>query len=79
MFIFIGWLVVSSYGIDAGSALFEVVSAQGNAGISTGITNPEMPLGMEVMLFINMFVGRLEIIPLFASIGFLFSLKRKRI
>ncbi|MFC6733380.1 TrkH family potassium uptake protein [Haladaptatus sp. GCM10025893] len=45
-------------------ALFEVASAQGNVGLSTGITTPSMPSLAEGMLILNMWVGRLEIIPI---------------
>ncbi|WP_273838209.1 TrkH family potassium uptake protein [Halococcus sp. PRR34] len=44
-------------------ALFEVASAQGNVGLSTGITGPSMHPIAEGMLVINMWIGRLEIIP----------------
>ncbi|MFB6152397.1 MAG: potassium transporter TrkG [Haloarculaceae archaeon] len=44
-------------------ALFEVASAQGNVGLSTGITGPSMPAAAEAMFVVNMWVGRLEIIP----------------
>ncbi len=44
-------------------SLFEVASAQGNVGLSTGITGPNMNVVSEAMLFLNMWVGRLEIIP----------------
>ncbi len=46
-----------------GDALFEVASAQGNVGLSTGITGPGMPRVVEGMFVLNMWVGRLEIIP----------------
>ncbi|MFB6092262.1 MAG: TrkH family potassium uptake protein [Haloquadratum sp.] len=45
-------------------ALFEVASAQGNVGLSTGITGPAMPPVAEAMFVLNMWVGRLEIIPI---------------
>ncbi|WP_435143955.1 TrkH family potassium uptake protein [Halobaculum sp. P14] len=45
-------------------ALFEVASAQGNVGLSTGITGPSMPTLAEAMFLLNMWVGRLEIIPI---------------
>ncbi|WP_232700703.1 potassium transporter TrkG [Halobacterium wangiae] len=44
-------------------ALFEVASAQGNVGLSSGITGPTMHPLAEGMFVLNMWVGRLEIIP----------------
>lgn len=43
--------------------LFEVASAQGNVGLSVGITHPEMPTLAKLLLAFHMWVGRLEIIP----------------
>ncbi len=77
LFIFIGVLVVTASGYDLGSALFEVVSAQSNVGIGNGIAHAGMPIAVEVMLILNMWIGRLEIIPVLATIGFLLSLKAK--
>ncbi|RLF36757.1 MAG: hypothetical protein DRN03_03300 [Thermoplasmata archaeon] len=42
---------------------FEVCSAQGNVGLTCGITNPSMPDLAKIMLILNMWIGRLEIIP----------------
>jgi trk system potassium uptake protein TrkH len=47
-------------------ALFEVASAQGNVGLSTGITGPGMSPLAEAMFVLNMWIGRLEIIPVLA-------------
>ncbi|WP_121822148.1 TrkH family potassium uptake protein [Halostella salina] len=55
--------LVNATGADYASALFEVASAQGNVGLSTGITGPDMPAVAEGMFVLNMWVGRLEIIP----------------
>jgi trk system potassium uptake protein TrkH len=49
-------------------ALFEVASAQGNVGLSSGITGPSMPAIAEGMFVLNMWVGRLEIIPILVFI-----------
>ncbi len=43
--------------------IFEVASAQGNVGLSTGITNAGLSAIGKVMLILNMWIGRLEIIP----------------
>lgn len=76
-FIVLGTLIITASGADMGNALFEVVSAQSNAGVSTGITHSGMPILSEIMLIINMLVGRLEIIPVLAAIGFMLSLRER--
>lgn len=78
LFILFGCIVLTLAGNDLGNSLFEVVSAQSNAGISTGITEPGMPISVEIMLILNMWIGRLEIIPILSTIGFALSLGRKR-
>lgn len=78
LFLVIGTIFITFMGdYSASDAFFEVSSAQGNAGITSGITHPGMPAGVEGMLIINMIVGRLEIIPILAGIGFLLSIKRR--
>jgi trk system potassium uptake protein TrkH len=73
--IIILWLLSLFIGISVLSAvvgppyqlshvLFEVASAQGNVGLSTGITNAGMSGVGKVMLIINMWMGRLEIVPI---------------
>ncbi len=52
------------------NALFEVASAQGNVGLSVGITSPSMPLDLKVLYIFLMWVGRLEI---FSTLVFLIS------
>jgi trk system potassium uptake protein TrkH len=60
-----GSLVLSNLapGASYADVLFEVASAQGNVGLSTGITGPAMHPIAEGMLIVNMWIGRLEIIP----------------
>lgn len=49
--------------------IFDVMSAQSNVGLDSGITGPNMPNTAKGMLIINMWVGRLEIIPVAVLIG----------
>lgn len=66
LFLFAGICVLSSVvgsQFQLGEVMFEVASAQGNVGLSTGITNAGMPYIAKVMLILNMWIGRLEIIP----------------
>jgi trk system potassium uptake protein TrkH len=58
-------VLVNVAGPDVGyaDALFEVASTQGNVGLSAGITGPGMSPIAEGMFVLNMWIGRLEIIP----------------
>lgn len=65
------WLaavIVLLHFLPAGTPLehvfFEAASAQGNVGLSTGITGPEMHTGTSITLMVLMITGRLEIFPL---------------
>ncbi len=78
LFILAGILVLTLAGNDLGNSLFEVVSAQSNSGISSGIVQPGMPISVEIMLILNMWIGRLEIIPVLSMIGFALSMRAKR-
>jgi trk/ktr system potassium uptake protein len=61
--IFISWLVFMAYGYGGVNSIFEIASAQGNVGLSVGITSPIMPEIPEILLIIGMWFGRIEIIP----------------
>jgi trk system potassium uptake protein len=62
-FILITWFIFLSYGYGGIDSLFEIASAQGNVGLSVGITGPTMPKLPEILLIIGMWIGRIEIIP----------------
>lgn len=53
--------------------IFDVVSAQSNVGLDAGITGPDMPDAAKTMLIINMWVGRLEIVPVAVLLGTVFQ------
>ena len=55
------------------NALFEIASAQGNVGLSSGITGPDMPTPAKVTFLFNMWIGRLEIIPVLVLLRGLFG------
>ncbi len=58
-----GAMVFMAYGNSLSNSIFEVASAEGNVGLSVGITGPTMPLLEKLVLIIEMWVGRLEIFP----------------
>jgi len=59
-------------GYTLSDVVFEVASAQGNVGLSVGITHPGMPLLSKLVLCFNMWIGRLEIIPVLMLVRSLF-------
>ncbi len=76
IFLFFGVIVLLHTvpaGYELSDVIFEVASAQGNVGISTGITGPDMsPIAKTVLIF-NMWIGRLEIIPVLMLVRSLFK------
>lgn len=71
-----GTIVGLFYGIPLEQALFESTSAATNAGLSTGVTGPGMPTGLEVTYAVQMWLGRVELLAGFALLGFGWSMLR---
>jgi len=56
------------------NVVFEVASAQGNVGLSAGITGPEsLPDVAKVGFLFNMWIGRLEIVPVLVTLRVVFA------
>ena len=62
MVIFLSWLPFVALGFDPLNALFEVTSATGTVGLSTGITQPNLHPLLKLLLCGDMLLGRLEIV-----------------
>ena len=60
----ISWLIFIIHGYAPLDALFEVVSATGTVGLSTGITGPALEPILRLVLCVDMLLGRLEIVAL---------------
>jgi trk system potassium uptake protein len=74
-----GALVGLAYGeYDITQTLFESVSAAANMGLSIGVTAPDMPRGLMAVYTVQMWLGRLEFVAVFALVGYLVSLARGR-
>ncbi|MCL2157394.1 MAG: TrkH family potassium uptake protein [Methanobrevibacter sp.] len=77
IFILIGWLVLVFYGYNPMNSLFEIVSIQGNVGLSTGITSPSLGPIIKITMIFNMWIGRLEIIPVLVIIKSFFEVFKR--
>lgn len=64
------WTLSPDYPLEY--VIFDVMSAQSNVGLNAGITGPDMPSVAKAMLVVNMWVGRLEIIPVAVLLGTIF-------
>lgn len=66
IFLAIGVLILSQLQLPQYSlsdTIFEIASALGSVGLSTGITHPDLPWLGKLVLIVCMWMGRLEIIP----------------
>ncbi len=68
-----GAIVLMAVGNPAMNSVFESASAQGNVGLSVGITSAAMPLAGKISMTVQMLVGRLEIIPVVAFVSYLIA------
>jgi len=76
----IGFFIISAFTTQGLSdVIFEVCSAQGNVGLSVGITNISMNPIAKTMLIFNMWIGRLEIIPIIVLFKSMLGIKRNLI
>lgn len=66
----LGTLVGVASGYSFLESLFESTSAAGNVGLSCGITDASMPIILKVTYIIEMWAGRLELMSVFALLGF---------
>lgn len=62
--VLVSWFVFLCYGYAPLDALFEVVSATGTVGLSSGITHTELPAPLKAVLCADMVLGRVEIVAL---------------
>jgi len=58
------WIPFLAAGHDPMDSLFEVVSATGTVGLSTGVANPDLHPALKAVLCLDMWLGRLEIIAI---------------
>ena len=59
----LGATVFMAQGHSMANSFFEIASAQGNVGLSVGLTTPSMMLCEKVTLILAMWMGRLEVFP----------------
>lgn len=73
-----GAAIIMMLGNPGMNSLFESASAQGNVGLSVGITSAAMPVVGKIVFIIQMLVGRLEILPVAALLSYLIVKARPR-
>lgn len=57
-------LIITSYGHELEKSFFEATSAISTTGMSSGLTDISLQTGAKITLIIDMWIGRIEIIPL---------------
>lgn len=77
LFIILGTFVLMGLGYNGMDSLMEVTSHQGNIGMPIFV-DASLPLIGKIMLIINMFIGRLEIVPVLVLFGFIFNIRLRK-
>jgi trk system potassium uptake protein len=82
LIILMGCTFITSFFIQGeyplSQVLFESIAAQSTAGLSVGITGPSMNPVVEIIYIFQMWIGRLEIIPVLALFRVLFVRSKNR-
>jgi trk system potassium uptake protein TrkH len=73
-----GALIGVGLGYPLLESLFESTSAAANVGLSCGITDAAMPVILKITYIIEMWAGRLELMSVFALIGFIVAFVKGR-
>lgn len=73
-----GALVPLFFGEELTEAVFESVSAASNGGLSAGILRPDSPAAVKLALYVEMWMGRLEFMAVFALFGTITAYMRGR-
>jgi trk system potassium uptake protein TrkH len=63
------WAAFLLYEYDALDALFEVVSATGTVGLTTGLSGPRLEPALKAVLCLDMWMGRLEILAVLVTLN----------
>lgn len=82
IFVFISTLftlLLMPEGFTMADAIFESASCQGTVGLSTGISDPSMSSFLEGIYIVQMWAGRIEIIPVLVLLRVIFYGTKPRI
>ena len=73
-----GAMVGVYFGFPFEQALFEATSATVNGGMSVGVLSHDNPLALKVVYILQMWLGRLEFMAVFALVGYTVAAARGR-
>jgi trk system potassium uptake protein TrkH len=73
----LGTIIGLFYGYGLTASAFESVSAAGNVGLTTGVTNCTMPAFLKVVYILEMWAGRLEVMAVVVMIAYFLSMLRR--
>ena len=78
MVLLVSTIIITAQGYSLQDSLFESASALATTGLSTGLSSHTLPLLAKIVLIIDMWFGRVEIIPYLIIFGKLFQAGARR-
>ncbi|MFW6176701.1 MAG: potassium transporter TrkG [Thermoplasmatota archaeon] len=76
LILFVSFVIFTIYGYPIIDSFYEVTSAIGTVGLSSGITSLGLETLLKIILIVNMWLGRIEILPVLYFIRYV-SIKTK--
>ena len=75
--IVVTWILMCSFGHDPFDSLFFTISMQGNVGLEIGQMSQSIGLPLKAIGIFNMWIGRLEIIPVLVTFSAFYEIVKK--
>jgi len=77
LILFVSFVIFTAFDFPIITSFYEVTSAIGTVGLSSGITSAAINPVLKIVLCVDMWLGRIEILPILYFIRYIYSNKKR--